>query len=163
KEAAYKAMSEVTGPVVAIALVLCTVFVPCAFVGGIPGQFYRQFAVTITASTAFSALNSLTLSPALAALLMRKREHGRDWVTRRLDFALGWFFRLFNKTFGLGTRAYTWAVGRMVRLSLVVLVVYGGLVGLTVWTFQKAPTGFVPEQDQGRLIVSIQLQDSASL
>ena len=163
REAAYKAMEEVTGPVVAIALVLCAVFVPCAFVGGITGQFYRQFAVTITASTVFSALNSLTLSPALAAILMRKREDSRDYLTRGLDFALGWFFRLFNRGFAFGTRVYTATVGWLLRLSLIVLVLYGGLLVATYWVFQKAPTGFVPDQDQGRLIVSIQLPDSASL
>ncbi|AMV27067.1 Efflux pump membrane transporter BepE [Gemmata sp. SH-PL17] len=163
REAAYKAMEEVTGPVVAIALVLCAVFVPCAFVGGITGQFYRQFAVTITASTVFSALNSLTLSPALAAILMRKREGSRDYLTRGLDFTLGWFFRLFNNGFEFGTRMYTATVGWLLRLSLIVLVLYGGLLVATYWVFQKAPTGFVPDQDQGRLIVSIQLPDSASL
>src|SRR5205823_8104432 len=124
KEAAYKAMEEVTGPIVAIALVLCAVFVPCAFVGGIPGQFYRQFAVTIAASTVFSAINSLTLSPALAAILMRKRENSRDYLTRALDFTLGWFFRLFNKGFEFGTRLYTGAVGWLLRLSLIVLLLY---------------------------------------
>jgi multidrug efflux pump len=163
KDAAHKAMEEVTGPIIAIALVLSTVFVPCGFVGGIPGQFYRQFAVTITASTVFSAINSLTLSPALAAILMRKREEGRDWLTRGLDFCLGWFFRLFNRSFALGTRGYVWIVGRLVRLSLLVLLVYLGLGALTYWTFMHAPLGFVPEQDQGRVIVSIQLPDSVSL
>jgi multidrug efflux pump len=162
-EAAYKAMSEVTGPIVAIGLVLCAVFIPCAFVGGIPGQFYRQFAITITASTVFSAINSLTLSPALAALFMRNREAGRDWVTRGFDFLLGWFFKLFNRVFGIGVRGYAWAVGKLVRLGLVVVIVYAGLGVLTYGVFMKAPIGFVPDQDQGRLIVSIQLPDSASL
>jgi len=162
KEAAYKAMGEVTGPVIAIALVLCAVFVPCAFVGGVTGQFYRQFAVTITASTVFSALNSLTLSPALAAILMRKRED-RDYVTIVLNLVLGWFFWLFNRVFSFSTNLYVRLVGWLVRLSLIVLIVYVGLLAATVWTFKKAPTGFVPEQDQGRLIVSIQLPDSASM
>ncbi|CAN5276112.1 hypothetical protein BH11PLA2_BH11PLA2_31370 [soil metagenome] len=163
KEASYKAMEEVTGPIVAIALVLCTVFIPCAFVGGIPGQFYRQFAVTITASTVISTINSLTLSPALAALLMKKRDGGRDWLTRCIDFFLGWFFWLFNRSFDLGTRGYVWLVAKMLRFSLLVLIFYFGLVGLTWYTFANAPIGFVPEQDQGRLIVSIQLADSVSL
>src|SRR5262249_27104451 len=157
-----RAMEEVTGPVVAIALVLCAVFIPCAFVGGITGQFYRQFAITITASMIFSAVNSLTLSPALAAILMRPKQR-RDYPTRALDFVLGWFFRLFNRGFEWGTSAYAWVVGRLVRLGLVVLVVYGGLLWLTYTVFMKAPIGFVPEQDQGRIIVSIQLPDSASL
>jgi multidrug efflux pump len=162
REAAHKAMEEVTGPVIAIALVLCAVFVPCAFVGGITGQFFRQFAVTITASTVFSAINSLTLSPALAALLMRPHSR-RDMLTRALDGVLGWFFKLFNKAFEASTSAYTWVIGRLIRISLVVVIVYGGLLALTVWVFKKAPTGFVPDQDQGRLVISIQLPDSASL
>ncbi|MDB5312397.1 MAG: bepE 6 [Gemmataceae bacterium] len=163
REAAYKAMEEVTGPVVAIALVLCAVFVPCAFVGGITGQFFRQFAVTITASTIFSAINSLTLSPALAAILMRKHDARPDVATRALNATLGWFFRLFNRAFEAGTGAYAWVIRWVLRVSLIVLVLYGGLLGLTYWVFQKAPTGFVPDQDQGRLIVSVQLPDSASL
>jgi multidrug efflux pump len=162
REAAYKAMEEVTGPVIAIALILCAVFVPCAFVGGVTGQFFRQFAVTITASTVFSAFNSLTLSPALAALLMRPRSQ-RDYLTRGLDFALGWFFKLFNKGFELTTSAYAWCIGILLRVSLIVLLVYVGLLALTAWVFIKAPTGFVPDQDQGRLIVNVQLPDSASL
>jgi multidrug efflux pump len=163
REAAYRAMGEVTGPVVAIALVLCAVFVPCAFVGGVTGQFYRQFAVTITASTVFSALNSLTLSPALAALLMREKDAGRDRLGRGLDFALGWFFGLFNRAFAWGTGGYARAVGWLLRLSPIVLAVYAGLLVATYLVFQKAPTGFVPDQDQGRIIVNIQLPDSASL
>jgi multidrug efflux pump len=163
REAAHQAMAEVTGPIVAIAVVLCAVFVPCAFVGGITGRFFRQFAVTIAASTLLSALNSLTLSPALAAIVMRKPGAGRDVLTRLLDGALGWFFRLFNRGFAAGTAGYAWAVGRLLRVGLVVLLVYAGLLGLTAWTFQRAPTGFIPEQDQGRLIVNVQLPDSASL
>jgi multidrug efflux pump len=169
RDAAYKAMGEVTGPVVAIALVLCAVFIPCAFVGGIPGQFYRQFAVTITASTVFSAINSLTLSPALAAILLQskaRREARKGFVGRSVGFVfwpLKFAGRLFNRTFGLGTRVYAWSVGRLLRVSVLMLVVYGGLVWLTYYTFMKAPLGFVPEQDMGRVIVSIQLPDSASL
>ncbi len=99
-EAAHKAMDEVTGPIIAVALVLCAVFVPCAFISGIMGQFFRQFAVTIAVSTIFSALNSLTLSPALAAILLRPHAARRDWLTRILNFLLGWFFQLFNWSFG---------------------------------------------------------------
>src|SRR5262249_24078430 len=106
KEAAHKAMAEVTGPVVAIALVLCAVFVPCAFVGGIPGQFLRPFAAPTAASTLLSALTSLTLSPALAAIVMRKQGATRDVLTRLLDAVLGWFFRLFNRGFAAGTAGY---------------------------------------------------------
>jgi multidrug efflux pump len=173
REAARKAMVEVTGPVIAVALVLCAVFVPCAFLGGITGHFFRQFAVTISASTVLSAFNSLTLSPALAAILLRPHGARRDPLTRLLDLVGGWFFRLFNAAFRLGTAGYTRAVGGMLprpgagawglwRPALV-LVVYGGLVVLTYAVFRKAPTGFIPEQDQGRLIVNVLLPDSASL
>jgi multidrug efflux pump len=163
REAACKAMDEVTGPVIAVALVLCAVFVPCAFISGITGQFFRQFAVTIAVSTVISAFNSLTLSPALAAILLRPHAGHRDPVTWLLDTLLGWFFRLFNSVFGATTTGYGWAVGRLLRGSLFVLLLYGGLLVLTGWVFHKAPTGFVPAQDQGRIICNIQLPDSASL
>jgi multidrug efflux pump len=163
KEATRKAMDEVTGPVIAVALVLCAVFVPCAFLKGITGQFFRQFAVTIAVSTVFSAFNSLTLSPALAAILLRPRDASRDPLTRLLDFLLGWAFRLFNRVFDFGTSAYAWSVGKLLRGSLIVLIAYGVLVVLTYWVFGRAPTGFIPEQDQGRLIVGVQLPDSTSL
>jgi multidrug efflux pump len=162
-EATARAMDEVTGPIIAVAVVLCAVFVPCAFVSGITGQFFRQFAVTIAVSTILSTLNSLTLSPALSALLLRPRGGRRDPFTWVMDFALGWFFWLFNKCFGLGTAAYGWAVGRLVRLSTLVLVGYLGLLVLTYFVTARAPTGFIPQQDQGRLIVNVQLPDSASL
>src|SRR6202022_4239502 len=96
REAAGRAMDEVTGPVIAVALVLCAVFVPCAFLAGVTGQFFRQFAVTIAVSTVISAFNSLTLSPALAAILLQPHGARRDRVTWLLDMTLGWFFRLFN-------------------------------------------------------------------
>jgi multidrug efflux pump len=163
REAARKAMDEVTGPVIAVALVLCAVFVPCAFISGITGQFFRQFAVTIAVSTVISAFNSLTLSPALAALLLKPAGSRRDPVTWLLDTALGWFFRLFNWVFDTGIAGYGWILGRLLRGSVLALVVYGGLLVLTGWIFHKAPTGFVPAQDQGRIICNIQLPDSASL
>ena len=133
RDATYHAMDEVTGPVIAVALVLCAVFVPCAFISGITGRFFKQFAVTIAASTAISAINSLTLSPALSAILLRPR-HGvrKDPLTWLINAALGWFFRLFNVAFGTSTAGYTWMVGRLVRLNLVVLLVYGVLLALTV-------------------------------
>jgi multidrug efflux pump len=162
-EAARKAMDEVTGPVIAVALVLCAVFVPCAFISGITGQFFRQFAVTIAVSTVISAFNSLTLSPALAAILLRPHGARRDPLTWLLDLLLGWFFKIFNWVFGVSTTGYAWAVGRLLRLSVLVLLVYGGLLGLTGWLFHEAPAGFVPAQDQGRIICNIQLPDSASL
>jgi len=163
RDAARKAMDEVTGPVIAVALVLCAVFVPCAFISGITGRFFRQFAVTIAVSTVFSALNSLTLSPALAAILLKPHGSRRDPLAWLLDTVLGWFFRLFNRVFGAGTAGYAWAVARLLRVSLVVLLAYGGLLVLTYVVFAQAPTGFVPQQDQGRVIAAIQLPDSAAL
>ena len=162
REAARRAMDEVTGPIIAVALVLCAVFVPCAFIGGITGKFFLQFAVTIAVSTVFSAFNSLTLSPALAALLLRPRGVRRDLVTRVLDVILGWFFHLFNKTFGAAVSLYTRLVGGLLRVSLVALVVFCGLLGLTYWEFQRVPTGFVPQQDSGYLLLNVQLPESAS-
>src|SRR5258708_15050025 len=144
REATRKAMDEVTGPVVAVALVLCAVFVPCAFISGITGQFFRQFAVTISASTVFSAINSLTLSPALAAILLKPHGGRRDPLTWLLDLLLGWFFRLFNKGFAASTTGYGWLVGRLLRGSLVVLLVYGRFLGLDAGVFKPAPRGFVP-------------------
>jgi hydrophobe/amphiphile efflux-1 (HAE1) family protein len=163
REAARKAMDEVTGPVIAIALVLSAVFVPAAFIGGMTGQFFRQFAVTIAVSTLISAFNSLTLSPALAALLLKPRGAARDPLTQVLDLVLGWFFRLFNRTFSAATSLYTGAVSGLLRVSLVVLVVYGGLLALTYWEFNRVPTGFVPEQDKGYLLLNVQLPDAASV
>ena len=164
REATYKAMDEVTGPVIAVALVLCAVFVPCAFISGITGRFFRQFAVTIAASTVFSAINSLTLSPALAAILLRPRHaERRDPLTWLMHVALGWFFRLFNAMFGASTTGYAWIVGRLLRVSALVLVGYALLLFLTYTTFKNAPRGFIPQQDQGRIMVGVQLPDSASL
>jgi multidrug efflux pump len=174
RDATRKAMEEVTGPVIAVALVLCAVFVPCAFISGIIGQFFRQFAVTIAVSTVFSAINSLTLSPALAAILLHRKEHvvaSADGAPRRLRLAillrpsllLSLFYRTFNAVFGASTTAYAWVVGILLRISVLVLLAYVGLVVLTYWVFVQAPTGFIPQQDQGRLIVNIQLPDSASL
>ncbi len=163
RDAARNAMDEVTGPVIAVALVLCAVFVPCAFIGGITGQFFRQFAVTIAVSTAFSAFNSLTLSPALAALLLKPRGEMADPLTRLLNFVLGWFFTLFNKAFNAGADAYTRLVGVILRVSVVALTVYGGLLILTYLEFNHVPTGFVPEQDKGYLMLNVQLPDSSSV
>lgn len=163
RDATRKAMEEVTGPIVAVALVLCAVFVPCGFISGITGRFFLQFAVTISVSTVFSALNSLTLSPALASILLRPHDGPKDWLTQVLETTFGWFFKLFNGAFDASTEAYAWTVGKMLRMSIVVLVIYTVLLGLTYWIFQIAPSGFVPDQDQGRVIANVQLPDSASL
>jgi multidrug efflux pump len=162
REAARKAMAEVTGPVIAVALVLCAVFVPCAFLGGVSGAFFRQFAVTIAVSTVISAFNSLTLSPALAAILLKPHGTRRDPMTWLLDKSLGWFFRPFNWVFGAGTALYVRVVGGLLRASLVALLVYGGLLVLTYFRFIQAPTGFVPEQDKGYLLLNVRLPDSAA-
>lgn len=223
--ATLKAMEQVSGPVIAIGLVLAAVFVPCAFITGITGQFFRQFALTIAVSTLISAFNSLTLSPALSALLLKRREKGHfeplpwfvfpplgawlghklisyHWVGPALDAVhfrvspealaslqmwgpigagvvlatlvgfllgrpvnalLGWSFRRFNQIFDLSTDAYTRTVAGLLRISVLVLLLYGGLLGLTWWSFRHTPTGFIPQQDKGYLLVNVQLPDAASV
>jgi multidrug efflux pump len=231
RDAARAAMTEVTGPVIAIALVLCAVFVPTAFMAGISGQFYKQFALTIAASTVISAFNSLTLSPALCAILLHAHgheEHGQShqealprlgivllvalaalyfvtpylaplfgltvaghgetnhevdptkmWALRGGVFVagsvagwflaslvnggLGAFFRGFNWTFERTTTGYGGIVTLFLRLSAIILLVYAGLIGLTVLGFRTVPVGFIPEQDKGYLVVNAQLPDGASL
>ncbi len=229
REATIKAMEQVSGPVVAISLVLCSVFVPCAFITGITGQFFKQFAITIAVSTLISAFNSLTLSPALCALLLKPREHGKQaealpklgivvvaalalawivqpriqdplttwvtqafpslntpamtsavewvvtialiglgaglgwWVSGGINRGLAWVFQAFNWGFKVSTNAYTKLVGGLLRVSVVVLLVYVGLLVLTGWSFTKVPVGFIPMQDKGYLLVNVQLPDSASV
>ncbi|MBL9161646.1 MAG: efflux RND transporter permease subunit [Planctomycetaceae bacterium] len=163
KEAAEKAMSEVTGPIIAISLVLMCVFIPCAFISGITGQFFRQFALTIAVSTFFSAVNSLTLSPALCALLLKSKDQSPDPLTQLLNLTLGWFFKLFNFGFTKASDIYGRIVGMLLRGSVVVLAVYGGLLYLTYVGFTSVPTGFIPNQDKGYLLVDVRLPDSASL
>jgi hydrophobe/amphiphile efflux-1 (HAE1) family protein len=163
RDATRKAMDEVSGPVIAISLVLCAVFVPTAFMAGISGQFYRQFALTIAASTIISAFNSLTLSPALCALMLKGHHAKKDVFTRVFDLALGWFFKGFNWVFDRTTELYGQAVGMLLRLSVIVLLIYGGLIGLTLLGFRAVPTGFIPQQDKGYLVVNAQLPDGASL
>jgi multidrug efflux pump subunit AcrB len=224
REASLRAMEQVSGPVVAIGLVLSAVFIPCAFITGITGQFFRQFALTIAVSTLLSAFNSLTLSPALSALLLRPRARGSfeplpwfvfmpvgawaghklgihsagpvlaalglnlpPWIhdalvlggpivlgalvgtlaglflNRPLNFILAGSFRLFNRGFDLSTLAYTRSVGKLLRVSLGVLAIYGGLLALTWWSFTHTPTGFIPQQDKGYLLVNVQLPDAASV
>jgi multidrug efflux pump len=162
-EATKQAMSEVTGPIIATALVLCAVFIPTAFISGLSGQFYKQFAVTIAISTVISAFNSLTLSPALSALLLKDHHAKKDLFTRLLDFLFGWFFRPFNKFFDWSSNAYVGIVRRIIRLSAIALLVYGGLVWATWKGFEMTPTGFVPGQDKQYLVGFAQLQDAASL
>ena len=162
-EATRRAMDEVSGPIVAIALVLCAVFVPTAFIAGLSGEFYKQFALTIAISTVISAFNSLTLSPALAALLLKPHGAKKDPVTRGIDFVLGWFFRLFNRFFAKASRGYGKLVSHTLRSSGVALVVYAGLVVLAALGFAKVPAGFVPTQDKGYLVSFAQLPNGATL
>jgi multidrug efflux pump len=162
-EAAKRAMNEVTSPIIATALVLCAVFVPTAFISGLTGQFYKQFAITIAISTVISAFNSLTLSPALCAVLLQAHGAPRDGFARLMEKALGWFFRPFNRAFAWAGNQYTTGVGAVLRKSIVALLVYGGLVFLTGWSFDKVPTGFVPTQDKQYLVAFAQLPDAASL
>jgi multidrug efflux pump subunit AcrB len=215
RDATIRAMKEVSGPVIAIGLVLAAVFVPCAFISGIIGQFFRQFALTIATSTLISAFNSLTLSPALAALLLRPQSEQRadetlprvfyvpiggwlawefltahlaplfsgrarqetlaavaamaigalaGWIlSRPVNRILGTSFRLFNAGFNRATNLYTRSVGMLLRVSLLVLVVYGGLLYLTYERFTSAPVGFIPAQDKGYLLVNAELPDARSV
>jgi len=236
RTATIKAMEEITGPVLAITLVLASVFVPCCFLGGISGQFFRQFAVTIAVSTIISAINALTMTPSRAVLIFKTEEghdgkpHKREalpwwifgvlggvltwWLGPRLlgghfglppatgaeedpegpswwaigieaaiyfppgavvgalfgwflirpvNAGLGAFFRVFNRAFDRMTLGYGALVGRVLRFSAVVLVIYGGLLGMTWWQFLRTPTGFIPQQDKGYLILNVQLPDSASV
>jgi multidrug efflux pump subunit AcrB len=214
RDATRIAMQQVSGPVIAVGLVLSAVFIPCAFISGITGQFFRQFALTIAVSTVISAFNSLTLSPALTALLLRPQDKATApplprwayplvgawaaysyltplllrlplfpaepvWVPAVLavvaGLAVGWFlskplnlvlkvtFRGFNRWFDRATRLYAAGVGRLLRASLIVLTVYGGLLYLTYFGFVRTPRGFIPAQDKGYLLVNVQLPDSASL
>ncbi len=163
KEAARQAMREVTGPIIAISVVLAAVFIPSAFVVGINGQFYKQFALTIAASTLISAFNSLTLSPALAAMLLKPHHEKGDALTRLINAAFGWFFRLFNRGFAASSSGYAGLVKRLMRMGALVALVYVGLLAFTAYEFNKVPSGFIPLQDKGYLIVFAQLPEAASL
>jgi multidrug efflux pump len=237
RTATIKAMEEITGPIIAITLVLCAVFVPCAFIPGVTGRFFRQFAVTISASMIISAINAITMTPSRALAIFKSQEgqHGHEhkrealpwwffgiagglltvifwtslpvrpaglpelpsgeaegqpamptwlywtivavhflpgmavglvfgWFTiRPINVALSWFFRLFNRLFDLLTAAYSWTIGLALHASAVVLVMYAVLLGLTVWVLSQVHLGFIPQQDQGRLIASVQLPDATSL
>ncbi len=163
RDATYRAMKEVSGPIIAIALVLVAVFVPLAFISGLSGQFYRQFALTIAISTVISAINSLTLSPALAALLLKDHHAPKDWLTRGMDKVLGGFFRGFNRAFGAASNGYGRSVGGLLNRKSIVMLVYVVLAGATYGMFNAVPGGFVPAQDKQYLIGFAQLPDAASL
>jgi multidrug efflux pump len=163
RDATIKAMREVSGPIVAIALVLCSVFVPLMFVPGLSGQFYRQFAVTIAISTVISAFNSLTLSPSLAAILLRPHDAPQDRLTRVLDWLLGPLFRHFNHRFRLASEGYQRGVGRLLAHKLAAMLVYLVLLAATALLFTRVPAGFVPAPDKQYLIGIAQLPAGASL
>ncbi len=161
--AAVKAMEEVSGPIIAIALVLCAVFVPIAFISGLTGQFYRQFALTIAFSTLISAFNSLTLSPSLGAILLRAHDAPPDRLTRMINALFGWVFRPFNRFFKRASGRYGRDVNTLIRHKLATLAVYAVLIAMSVVMFLKVPTGFVPSQDKQYLVGFAQLPDAASL
>ncbi|PKI06917.1 multidrug efflux RND transporter permease subunit [Shewanella sp. 11B5] len=162
--ATQKAMKEVTGPIIATTLVLAAVFIPTAFMSGLTGQFYKQFALTITISTFISAINSLTLSPALSALLLKGHHEKKDMLTRGMDKLLGgWLFNPFNRMFARMSNGYGWLVKKIIRFGAVIGILYIGLVGLTGLQFANTPTGYVPGQDKQYLIAFAQLPDAASL
>ena len=151
KEAAVRAMEEITGPVIATTLVLLAVFVPTAFMSGITGELFKQFALTISAAVLISTINALTLSPALCGIVLRKQQESKFF-----------FFQAFNRAFDFTTAGYNGLIRASVRAVLLVLLVFGGLVFTTGWSFGKLPSGFVPTEDQGYAFVNIQLPDASS-
>ena len=161
RDAAYKSMDEVGGALVAIALVLCAVFVPSAFITGISGQFYRQFALTIASATIISLIVSLTLSPAMCALLLKRRpeRHEEKWW----EWPIRGFFRGFNWGFDRLGAGYHWLIARAVRYVVIMLVLYVGILAYGLNEFRKTPIGFIPQVDRGYLIVVLQLPAGASL
>ncbi|TAL38764.1 MAG: efflux RND transporter permease subunit [Alphaproteobacteria bacterium] len=162
REATYQAMREVSGPIIAIALTLITVFVPIAFISGLTGQFYRQFALTIACSTIISAFNSLTLSPALTALLLKKH-NGKQSIPSASENPLGWFFGHFNRLFLKAGNSYSGGVRGVLRHKLAAMIVYVGLILLTGFAFIRTPTGYIPQLDKQYLIAFTILPDGATL
>jgi hydrophobe/amphiphile efflux-1 (HAE1) family protein len=160
REAARRSMDEVGTALVAIALVLCAVFVPSAFITGISGQFYRQFALTIAGATVISLIVSLTLSPAMCALLLKPRSQRPPRLWER---PVRGFFRLFNRGFDTVGRGYGWIAGKVVRFALVVLLIYAGILALGLNEFRRTPQGFIPQLDRGYLIIITQLPAGAAL
>ena len=163
REATYRAMREVSGPIIAIALTLCAVFVPLAFMTGLTGQFYKQFAMTIAISTVISAFNSLTLSPALSALLLKGHHDEPDWLTRAMNRVFGRFFGWFNRSFGRASESYGVGVSGVIRRKAGAMAVYAVLVAATIGVSYLVPGGFVPAQDKQYLIGFTQLPNGASL
>jgi multidrug efflux pump len=162
-QATIKAMSEVSRPIIAITLVLCAVFIPVAFVDGLTGQFYKQFALTIAISTVISAFNSLTLSPALAALLLKPHAAKKDWLSKLTDRGLGRFFARFNRGFEAASHGYQRALSLTVRRTGIALVLYAGLLGFTALGLNSVPTGFIPGQDKLYLVSVVQLPAGSTI
>ena len=162
-DATKQAMKEVTGPIIATTLVLCAVFIPTAFISGLTGQFYKQFAVTIAISTVISSIVSLTLSPALSALLLHAHDDKPDILTRLMNFLFGWVFRPFNRVFEWSSNLYVGFVKQIIRFSLIAVILYGGLIWATKKGFDIVPSGFIPAQDKQYLVGFAQLPDGSSL
>ncbi|ATI01720.1 efflux RND transporter permease subunit [Alcaligenes faecalis] len=162
-QAAHLAMREVSGPIIAITLVLCAVFIPMAFLDGVIGEFYKQFAVAIAISVAISGLNSLTLSPALAARLLKPHDAPKDALTRGIDRAFGWLFVPFNRMFQRSAERYQSSIGRVLGRRGVVMVVYVGLLAATGLMFNLVPSGFIPVQDKQYLIAGVKMPEGASI
>lgn len=163
REATIIAMKEVTGPIIATSLVLSAVFIPIAFISGLTGQFYQQFAVTIAIATLISAFNSLTMSPALSAMLLHSHDAPKDKLTRMLDFSFGWFFRSFNRFFTRSSNLYAKGVGASLGRKSVMMGLYVVLLGFTAYSFNLVPPGFVPAQDKAYLVSFAQLPQGATL
>ncbi|WP_269540628.1 efflux RND transporter permease subunit [Cerasicoccus fimbriatus] len=163
RDAARKAMTEITGPLISATLVMAAIFIPTAFLPGLTGQFYRQFALTIAISVGISGFVSLTLSPALGVFLLRPHGAKPDFIQRIIDFCFGWFFKAFNWAFGRFTNGYSNIIQRFVRMGFIASLIFVGLLVLTGWGFKLVPGGFVPPTDQGYGIVVLQLPDGASL
>ena len=153
REATEKAMEEISGPIVGVVLVMMAVFVPTTMIGGISGQLYKQFALTIATATLFSGFNSLTLSPALSALLLRPTKESKK----------GWFFRLFNKGYGLLQRGYDSVVSFLLRRTWIAAITFAAMVAIAIYLFRAQPTTFIPDEDDGYFIVSVQLPPASSL
>ncbi|MBI1302093.1 MAG: multidrug efflux RND transporter permease subunit [Alphaproteobacteria bacterium] len=163
-EATEIAMKEVTGPVIATSLVLAGVFIPISFLSGLTGQFYLQFALTIAIATFISTFNSLTLSPAMAALLLKKPDEPKDFLQKTIDLLFGWFFRGFNFVFGKSQNAYAGGVCKFItRRMIIMTILYAGLVAATGYSFNLVPNGFVPAQDKKYLVSFAQLSPGATL
>ena len=163
KDATYQAMREVSGPIIAISLSLLAVFVPLAFISGLTGQFYKQFALTISISTVISAFNSLTLSPAMSALLLKGHNGKQDWLTHVMEKYLNWIFVPFNKVFHSGAESYSRGVTRALGRKSLMFILYFVLIGFTGGLFSHVPTGYIPAQDKQYLIGFAQLPDGSSL